>query len=104
MRGSVPTPIRMTSVSTAVARRSQSTADSGLAGSSWPVTTAKDEARPRCVTGMPAAAGTAMAALTPGTTSTATPARAHASISSPPRPKTKGSPPLRRTTSLPRRA
>jgi hypothetical protein len=50
---------------------------------------------------MPAAAGTAIAALTPGTTSTATPARMHAKASSPPRPNTNGSPPLRRTTRRP---
>ena len=38
------------------------------------------------------------AAETPGTTSNGIPARASASASSPPRPKTNGSPPLRRTT------
>ena len=38
---------------------------------------------------------------TPGTTRTATPAATQASISSPPRPKTNGSPPLSRTTDLP---
>src|SRR3970040_1106290 len=45
-----------------------------------------------------------MADVTPGMISKGTPARANASASSPPRPKTKGSPPLRRTTRLPRRA
>jgi hypothetical protein len=45
------------------------------------VTTATLEARPRWVTGMPAYAGAAMAALTPGTTSKGIPASAHASAS-----------------------
>ena len=49
-------------------------------------------------------AGAAMALDSPGTTSNGTPAAARASASSPPRPKTNGSPPLRRTTRLPRRA
>jgi hypothetical protein len=40
----------------------------------------------------------------PGTTSTATPALTSASISSPPRPNTSGSPPFSRTTLLPARA
>ena len=58
--------------------------------------------RPRWVTGMPAAAGTAIALVMPGTTSTGMPgARRSASTSSPPRPKTNGSPPLSRTTNLP---
>ena len=48
--------------------------------------------------------GTATAELTPGTISKRIPASASASASSPPRPKTKGSPPLSRTTSLPSRA
>ena len=63
-----------------------------------PVTTVTDEARPRWVTGMPAAAGTPKADVTPGTTSQGMPACASASTSSPPRPKRNGSPPLRRTT------
>ncbi len=45
-----------------------------------------------------------MPAVTPGTTSKATPASRSASASSPPRPKTNGSPPLRRTTLRPARA
>ena len=53
---------------------------------------------PRWVTGMPAAAGTAIALETPGTTRVVTPAAAQASSSSPPRPKTNGSPPFSRTT------
>jgi len=47
MTGSVAMPIRITSVSTAVARRSQSMPPAALSGSSWPVTTANDDARPR---------------------------------------------------------
>lgn len=42
----------------------------------------------RCVTGMPARAGAAIADDTPGITRTGTPAAAQASASSPPRPKT----------------
>ena len=60
-----------------------------------------DAARPRCVTGMPAAEGAAIADVTPGTTSNSIFSFFSASISSPPRPKTNGSPPLRRTTFLP---
>ena len=41
-----------------------------------------------------------MADDTPGTTSNGMPAAASASASSPPRPKTNGSPPLSRTTRL----
>ena len=67
-------------------------------------TSANDDVTPRCVTGMPAAAGTDTADVTPGTTSTGTPAARQASASSPPRPSTNGSPPLSRTTSRPRRA
>ena len=59
---------------------------------------------PRWVTGIPAKAGTATALVTPGTTWTGTPARAQARASSPPRPKTNGSPPLSRTTRCPARA
>ena len=53
---------------------------------------------------MPASAGTALAAETPGTTSNSMPASASAIASSPPRPNTNGSPPFRRTTSNPSRA
>ena len=72
--------------------------------SSWPVTTLKPLASPRCVTGMPAAAGTEMAEVTPETTSTSTPCCRQNSASSPPRPRTYGSPPLSRTTRWPCRA
>src|SRR6478736_2040048 len=47
---------------------------------------------------MPALAAQPSAAVMPGTTSTATPAATSASISSPPRPNTSGSPPFNRTT------
>ena len=47
-----------------------------LSSARWPVTTAKVRLRLRWVTGTPAAAGAAMALLTPGTTSTGTPAAA----------------------------
>ena len=69
---------------------------------SWADTSANDDVTPRCVTGMPAAAGTDTAEVTPGTTSTGTPAAWQASTSSQPRPSTNGSPPLSRTTSRPR--
>ena len=83
------------------ASASQSSADSAFSGSSWAVTKATADATSRCVTGMPAYAGAATPAVTPGTTSKRTPAAASASASSPPRPNTNGSPPFRRTTSLP---
>ena len=51
--GSAAAPMRTTRVSTAPARCSQSTRPPGLPGSSCPVTTANEEATPRCVTGMP---------------------------------------------------
>jgi len=50
------------------------------------------------------AAGAAIPAVIPGTTSNGMPASRSASASSPPRPNTNGSPPLRRTTRLPARA
>ncbi len=56
---------------------------------------------PLCVTGTPANAGAAIADVTPGTTSKSMPAATSARPSSPPRPKTKGSPPLSLTTRLP---
>ena len=65
---------------------------------SWPDTTVTCRETPRWVTGMPAAAGTATALVTPGTTSTVTPASRQAMASSPPRPSTNGSPPLSLTT------
>ena len=53
---------------------------------------------------LPANAAAAVALVTPGTTSTGTPASRQASTSSLPRPSTKESPPLRRTTRCPARA
>ena len=55
-------------------------------------------ATPRWVTGIPATAGTAIGLVSPGITVTGTPASRHASTSSNPRPNTKLSPPLNRTT------
>ena len=75
--------------------------DTALVGSSWPVTTAKDVAIARCVTGMPAYAGAAIGDVTPGTNSNGTPASPRAIASSPPRPNTSGSPPFKRATILP---
>src|SRR4051812_33211759 len=72
-------------------------------GSSCAATKATADASSRWVTGMPAYAGAAMPAVTPGTTSNGTPAAASASASSPPRPNTNGSPPFSRTTRLPPR-
>ena len=54
IKGRLWTPMRKTKVSTAVASLSQRMDDSFFVGSSWPVTTAKDEAAVRSVTGMPA--------------------------------------------------
>ena len=72
----------------AVATRDQSTAGPSAQPSSCPVTTANDDATPRRVTGIPTLSGTAIAELTPGTTSYGTPAAASASASSAPRPNT----------------
>ena len=57
--------------------------------------------RSRWVSGMPASAGAAVAEETPGSTVTGMPAAAQACHSSPPRPSTKLSPPLNRTTVRP---
>ena len=103
MRGSVLTPMYSTIVPPARASAAQSVCVSGLAGSSCPVTKVTEVATPRCVTGMPAYAGAAIPAVTPGTISKAIPAAARACASSLPRPKTSGSPPFRRTTRLPAR-
>mmetsp|Transcript_46478 Transcript_46478/g.110032 ORF Transcript_46478/g.110032 Transcript_46478/m.110032 type:complete len:213 (-) Transcript_46478:739-1377(-) len=58
-------------------------------------------ATPRWVTGIPAARGPARAEEIPGMTLGSKPRRRNSSTSSPPRPKTKGSPILRRTTFFP---
>ena len=73
-----PTPMSRTRVPSSAAREAQSTSWS------WADTTVKPRASPRWVTGMPAKAGTATAEVTPGTTSTATPAATQARASSPP--------------------
>ena len=91
-------PMRITSVPPTRANASQSCSPVPSDPPTRPVTTVTEAATPRWVTGMPAAAGTPKADVTPGTTSQATPASASASTSSPPRPKRKGSPPLSRTT------
>ncbi len=94
-------PMRKTTVPWLVASLDQSKAVEGFSGSSCPVTIVSVDANVRCVTGIPAYAGAATAAVTPGTTSNSIPADARASASSPPRPKTNGSPPFNRTTTLP---
>src|SRR2546422_3208095 len=99
--GKAEMPISTTSVGTR-ARDSQSRWDTP--SHSCPVTTANADASRRSVRGIPAARGTAIADVTPGTTSNGTPATCSASHSSAPRPNTKGSPPLSRTTVRPRRA
>ena len=91
-------PMRTTNVPPTRARASQSCSVVPSDSPTLPVTTVTEAATPRWVTGMPTEAGTPKADVTPGTTSQAMPARASASTSSPPRPKRKGSPPLRRTT------
>src|SRR5690606_14738772 len=98
MRASCETPMRTTSV----AVRSRTPARAPASRPSCPLVTWKAATVPRCVSGMSASAGTLSALETPGTTSTGTPASRHATTSSPPRPYTNGSPPLRRTTCRPR--
>jgi hypothetical protein len=82
--GSAFTPISTTIVPPSPARCSSSDAVSGAC----PEITVKAWLTPRCVSGIPDAAGTATALVTPGITSTGRPARRHARTSSPPRPKT----------------
>ena len=88
---SFPAAIRTTRVSVAVAMRVRSMVSAACAVE--PVTTANDRATERWVIGMRAAAGAATALVMPGTISTGIPATSQASISSPPRPNTNGSPP-----------
>ena len=97
----LPTPMRNINVSTAPANLSKWTSDLPLVGSSCPVITAKEAATFLWVTGIPAYAGAAMAEVIPGTSSKGTPASFSTSISSPPRPNTKGSPPFKRATTFP---
>ncbi len=86
------------------ASAAQSTELRGSPGRTCPASTQNPWLSPRCVTGMPAAAGTEIALVTPGITSTGTPAVRQASSSSRPRPNTNGSPPFSRTTARPARA
>src|SRR5437763_8805431 len=86
-------PMKAISVPGTAARPAASSCSTSLAANA--VTACET---PRCVTGMPAACGTAASEDTPGTISNGTCARTSASASSPPRPKTNGSPPLSRTT------
>ena len=99
MRARWATPMRMTIVPPTLASERQSTSSSPVRR--WPVATVTAADRPRCVTGTPAAAGAATEDVMPGTTSTSTPASLSANASSPPRPKTNGSPPFNRTTFRP---
>ena len=89
-------PMYSTSVSI-LASAAQSSCAS-LPGRSCPVQNATADDAARCVTGMPAYAGTAMPLVTPGTISNGTWCAASAIASSPPRPNRNGSPPLSRTT------
>ena len=91
-------PIRKTIVPSNPARYLRS---GPLPSAVFPVTTVKAPAIPLWVTGIPAFSGTAMAELMPGITEKGIPQALRASISSPPRPKTKLSPPLSLTTFLP---
>ncbi len=95
------TPMRITRVPRSLASADQSTVERSSSGATWPLTTVNSWATPRCVTGMPTAPGTLMELEMPGTTVHGMPCSASAAASSMPRPKTKGSPPLRRTTAFP---
>src|SRR5262249_41025657 len=70
----------------------------------WAVMKTSLPASLRNVRGRPTSAAQPSAAVIPGTTTTGTPAWRRYSNSSPPRPNTKGSPPLSRTTRRPARA
>ncbi len=56
------------------ARRQRAEHRARTPSGAWPLTTTNPDARPRCVTGIPASAGAAIADVTPGTTSNGTPA------------------------------
>ena len=94
-------PIKNTSVPCSAASASRDSGSVSPVCAVWPVMTWKLRLAPRCVTGMPAAAGTAMHEEIPGTSSQGTPAACSVRNSSPPRPNTNGSPPFRRTTVFP---
>ena len=95
------TPMKNTRVPIPFAKALQSISEEPFVGSSWPVMKATVEVNLRWVSGIPAYAGAAMADVTPGTISNGIPASISTSASSPPRPKTKGSPPLSRATVAP---
>ena len=97
-----PRPVRITSVPPRRASASQS-GGAPCSGSSLPSTTVSVTLSWRSMSGIPAAAGAASAAETPGTTRTAMPASRSALASSPPREATNGSPLFRRTTASRRR-
>ncbi len=99
MASRFPRPMRITSVPPQRAASSRSAGRPSAAV--WPVTMWTLRLICRWVTGMPAAPGMAMAEEMPGTTSQGMPAFSSASSSSPPRPKTKGSPPFSLTTVFP---
>jgi len=101
MPGKFFTPMYMANVPAPTASRSQSTSLSAFLGSSWPVIRTTVEAMPLWVRGIPAYAAAASAEVIPGTTAKGISCRASSKASSPPRPNTKGSPPLRRTTIFP---
>ena len=82
MAAAFSTAISITSVPRSRASALHSTSESGWPGGRWPEMTVNSCATPRCVTGMPARAGTAMADDSPGTTVTGTPAAAQAMTSS----------------------
>src|SRR6516165_4071038 len=73
-------------------------AQSKSSSAPWPAAKMTARLIPRSVAGMPAAASAARPAVTPGMMRNGMPARASVMASSPPRPNTKGSPPLRRST------
>ncbi len=100
--GQRPTPISTTIVPPRRAAAAQSM-EVSFVGSSWPVITVNDVEEGSSDTGMPAAAGAAIAEVTPGTTSKSIPASRSTVHSSAPRANTNGSPPSRRTTVTPRR-
>ncbi len=100
MRGIFPTPITTTRVSTR-ARAFQSCSCSVPSRNRCPVAMTALPAISRCVMGIPAYSSAAMGDVIPGTNSKGTPAASSASPSSPPRPKTNGSPPFSRTTRFP---
>ena len=94
------TPIRITIVPPTLASERQSM--SGSSARRWPVTTVKAADTPRWVTGMPPAVGADDRRGDAGDDlERRRRPRRSASASSPPRPNTNGSPPLRRTTRLP---